>query len=204
MFTLALTTGIQVLVSMAALAMPVLATLIGPHLNQSAASVASWLAALVYAGAMVGAITSGPLIQRWGAIRLSQLGLLLCAGGLLLACVGVLPVVLLSAFVIGLGYGPITPASSQMLSRTTDARNYALVPDPLVTLLDDFSVDGADWGVMKWQNAALSQQLAALGQGGLTSPQAATARLKVATVLQQQLPVLPVAWAQCWCNWPGN
>lgn len=126
-FTLALTTFIQVLVSMSALAMPVLATLIGPHLNQSAASVASWLAALVYAGAMVGAITSGPLIQRWGAIRLSQLGLLLCAGGLLLACVGALPVVLLSAFVIGLGYGPITPASSHLLSRSTPANRMALV-----------------------------------------------------------------------------
>ena len=74
------------------------------------------------------------------------------------------------------------------------ARNYALVPDPLVTLLGDFTDDGADWGVMKWQNAALSQQLAALGRGGLSVPQAAAARLKVATVLQQQLPVLPVAW----------
>lgn len=112
---------------MSALAMPVLATLIGPHLNQSAASVASWLAALVYAGAMVGAITSGPLIQRWGAIRLSQTGLLLCASGLLLACVGVWPVVLLSAFVIGLGYGPITPASSHLLSRSTPANRMSLV-----------------------------------------------------------------------------
>lgn len=74
------------------------------------------------------------------------------------------------------------------------ARNYALVPDPLVTLLGDFTDDGADWGVMKWQNAALSQQLAALGRGGLSAPQAAAARLKVAAVLQQQLPVLPVAW----------
>ena len=74
------------------------------------------------------------------------------------------------------------------------ARNYALVPDPLVTLLGDFTDDGADWGVMKWQNAVLSQQLAALGQGGLKPAQAAAARLKVATILQQELPVLPVAW----------
>jgi MFS family permease len=126
-FTLALTTGIQVLVSMAALAMPVLASLIAQHVNQSAAAVASWLAAVVYLGAMVGAITSGPLIQRWGAIRLSQTGLLLCAGGLLLACVGVWPVLLLSAFVIGLGYGPITPASSHLLSRSTPAHRLSLV-----------------------------------------------------------------------------
>ncbi|MEC5208448.1 hypothetical protein QF022_003404 [Vogesella perlucida] len=74
------------------------------------------------------------------------------------------------------------------------ARNYALVPDPLVTLLGDFTDDGADWGVMKWQHAVLSQQLAALGQGGLKPAQAAAARLKVATILQQELPVLPVAW----------
>lgn len=126
-FTLVLTTVIQVLVSMSALAMPVLATLLGQHLNRSAAAVASLMAGLVYGGAMVGAITSGPLIQRWGAIRVSQVGLLLCAVGLLLACIGVLPIVLFAAFIIGLGYGPITPASSHLLSKSTPANRMSFV-----------------------------------------------------------------------------
>ncbi|WP_288255155.1 MFS transporter [uncultured Hydrogenophaga sp.] len=122
-----MTTVIQVLVSMSALAMPVLATLLGLHLHRSAAAVASLMAGLVYGGAMLGAISSGPLIQRWGAIRVSQVGLLLCAAGLLLACIGVLPVVMLSAFIIGLGYGPITPASSHLLSKSTPANRMSFV-----------------------------------------------------------------------------
>lgn len=74
------------------------------------------------------------------------------------------------------------------------ARNYALVPEPLVTLLGDFTDDGADWGVMKWQNAELSKTLAALAHGGLTPVQAAAARLKVAGILQSEQPVMPIAW----------
>jgi MFS family permease len=125
--TLVVTTAIQALVSMAALAMPVLAALLGPHIGTSAAVAASLMAAMVYGGAMIAAISSGPLIQRWGAIRVSQAGLLLCTVGLLLAGVGVLPVVMLSAFVIGLGYGPITPASSHLLSRSTPTNRMSLV-----------------------------------------------------------------------------
>ena len=34
------------------------------------------------------------------------------------------------------------------------ARNYALVPDPLVTLLGDLAPAGADWGVMNWHSPA--------------------------------------------------
>lgn len=112
---------------MAALAMPVLATLLGADVQKSAAAVASLIAALVYGGAMIAAITSGPLIQRWGAIRVSQVGLLLCASGLLLASVGVFPMVMLSAFIIGLGYGPITPASSHLLTKSTPANRMSFV-----------------------------------------------------------------------------
>jgi predicted MFS family arabinose efflux permease len=53
--------------------------------------------------------------------------LLSCAAGLLLLATPVLPLVVLGAVLIGLGYGPITPASSQMLARTADPRHYALV-----------------------------------------------------------------------------
>ena len=79
-----------------------------------------------YAGAMVGSLAAGPLVERWGAIRTSQCALLLSAAGLTLAalCPGAL---LLAAVLIGMGYGPITPASSHVLIQTTPARRLNLV-----------------------------------------------------------------------------
>lgn len=83
--------------------------------------------ALVYLGAMVATQAAPVLVRRWGPILASQVALLASAAGLLLLAVPLLPVAALGALLSGLGYGPITPASSQMLSRTTDARHFALV-----------------------------------------------------------------------------
>jgi peptide/nickel transport system substrate-binding protein len=73
------------------------------------------------------------------------------------------------------------------------ARNYALVPDPLVTLLGDFDRDGDDWGAMGWRDDTLSQTLRDLAQ----DPNRAGVeedRRSVAQILQRELPVIPVAW----------
>src|SRR5512135_3273412 len=43
----------------------------------------------------------------------------MCASGLVLLTVGSMPLLLASALVLGLGYGPITPASSHILAKTT-------------------------------------------------------------------------------------
>ena len=45
------------------------------------------------------------------------------------------------------------------------ARNYALVPDALVTLADDFGADGADYGAMGWNNAILTSTLNTMASG---------------------------------------
>jgi peptide/nickel transport system substrate-binding protein len=73
------------------------------------------------------------------------------------------------------------------------ARNFALVPDPLVTLLGDFDPDGADWGAMGWSDAGLTQSLETLA-GGDDSTDTANDRERVAQILQRELPVIPVAW----------
>ncbi|NYG31735.1 ABC transporter substrate-binding protein [Sphaerotilus montanus] len=75
------------------------------------------------------------------------------------------------------------------------ARNYALVPDPLGTLLQDFGPNGGDWGAMGWHSAQVSQTLAAMGQ--TVDPLRRSAlRGSIATVLQAELPLIPVAWYQ--------
>ena len=85
---------------------------------------------IVYAGAMFASLASGGFIERYGSIRVSQ------------ACVVAVrarrrarwrrrrrtrpSLLALAAVVIGLGYGPITPASSQLLQRTAPPSRMAL------------------------------------------------------------------------------
>jgi MFS family permease len=83
--------------------------------------------ALTYAGAMVASLTGGAAVKRLGAIRVSQVGLMLCALGLLLCTLPWIGTIALGAVCIGLGYGPITPASSHLLARTTPKHQMSLV-----------------------------------------------------------------------------
>ena len=73
------------------------------------------------------------------------------------------------------------------------SRNYALVPDALVTLAGDFAPEGGDYGPMGWYHPALTSALHVLASGN-DAGQAAESRRKVTEILQTQLPVIPVAW----------
>jgi peptide/nickel transport system substrate-binding protein len=73
------------------------------------------------------------------------------------------------------------------------ARNYSLVPDPLVTLLEDFDADGAEYGAMGWTSPTVTAGLQDLADGA-DEPGAETLRRDIAGVLQDELPVIPVAW----------
>lgn len=73
------------------------------------------------------------------------------------------------------------------------SRNYALVPDALVTLAEDFAPAGSDFGAMGWNDPALTEALNALASGKDVDKSAENRR-KVNEILQTQLPVIPVAW----------
>lgn len=77
------------------------------------------------------------------------------------------------------------------LSTALFARNFALVPDPVGTLLQDYA-PGGDWGAMGWDNPAFAAKVRAMAAG--TAPEGTRADL-VAT-LHAELPVLPIAWYQ--------
>lgn len=123
---LLVTLVIQAMVAMALLTLPVMAPVVGQALAVSPALVGLYVA-VTYAGAMTASLLGGDTVRRFGAIRVSQWGLLLCAGGLLLCMTPWLPAIALGAVLIGLGYGPITPASSHVLARTTPAHRMSLV-----------------------------------------------------------------------------
>ncbi len=122
---LAVTTAIQIAVALAALTLPAIAPVVARDLGVPTSMVGSYLSAL-YLGASAAALVGGGLVLRLGAIRLSQWGLVLCALALLLALAPSVVAVVAAAVLLGLGYGPITPASSHVLARTATARNMAL------------------------------------------------------------------------------
>ena len=127
---LAATLAIQVYVSFAASATPVLAPVVAPAFGVAPGLVGVFVG-LVYVGSMTASLFSGALVARYGAIRVSQVCVLLCAIGLALlpiAAAAAAGVVLLAMapLVIGAGYGPITPASSQVLARTAPPSRMAL------------------------------------------------------------------------------
>lgn len=124
---LAITLAIQAMVSMAVLCVPSMAPAMARHLGVSASLVGLFVSC-VYVGAMLSSMAGGSLVLRWGAIRVSQVGLLLCAGGLvMLALTPWAPLALCAGVLIGLGYGPITPASSHVLVRTAPPARMSLV-----------------------------------------------------------------------------
>lgn len=124
--SLIVTTAVQAVVSLALLTLPAMAPAAAQALGVAPALVGAYVA-LCYFAAMGSSLVSGVLVRRLGAIRVSQFGLSLCALGLLLCAVPWLPAVAVGALAIGAGYGPITPASSHLLARTTPARRMALV-----------------------------------------------------------------------------
>jgi len=123
---LLLTLVIQAMVAMALLSLPVVAPVVAQTLQVSPALVGLYVS-VTYAGAMVATLMGGATVARMGAIRVSQWGLVLCALGLILCAVPWMPCMVLGAVLIGLGYGPITPASSHLLARTTPKHQMSLV-----------------------------------------------------------------------------
>jgi MFS family permease len=115
---LAVTLAIQALVAMATITVPVIAPAASKELNVPAGLVGLYIS-LVYLGSMLSSAASADLIRRFGAIRYSQVCLVLCGVGLALLTTGSTPLLVASAIVLGIGYGPITPASSHILARTT-------------------------------------------------------------------------------------
>ncbi|WP_231703274.1 MFS transporter [Halopseudomonas pelagia] len=123
---LTITLSIQALASMAALTVPIIAPLAAGDIGGNAAHV-GYFVALIYVGAMFSSVISGDLVSRFGAIRSSQVSLLLCAAGLACCSYGTLWAMFASALLIGFGYGPITPASSHILATTTPSHLMGLM-----------------------------------------------------------------------------
>lgn len=74
------------------------------------------------------------------------------------------------------------------------ARNYAIVPDPTATLVQDFGPQGGDWGATNWSSPVVTDALQALVRGSLNKAQLAAQRKRVLHTLHEELPLIPVCW----------
>lgn len=113
-FPLAVTFAIQTVVALAVYCAPVMAPVAAPGMGMSPSAIGYFIA-ITYFGSMLGTATAGGSVARLGPIRVSQVGLVLACAGLACSASGFLPLAILGAFLVGLGYGPSTPASSVIL-----------------------------------------------------------------------------------------
>ena len=166
MLPVAATLAVQTLVAVAVYSAPVLAPVVGPALGVPAASVGYYIA-VVYLGSMFGSVSGSGWVARFGPIRVSQLALALCLTGLALGASAIVALLLLGALLVGLGYGPTTPASSHILVRTSPPGLLAIVFSVRQT---GVPVGGAIAGAVVpalvlgigWQGAAIAIGLACL------------------------------------------
>jgi len=114
----ALTLAVQTMVSMSTVAIPVFMPVAAGELRVPPSYVGI-IVSLIYLGATVSAPVSGYFIDRFGPIGVSQICLVLCALGLGAMSLASIPLLIAGALIMGIGYGPVTPASSHVLVRTT-------------------------------------------------------------------------------------
>lgn len=106
----------QCVLSMLSMTPPVMAGHIASSLGLSP-KVAGVYVGLVYAGAIFSSSYSASLITRLGPLRTSCACIVTGGLGLALLSIPHLPASLLATAIIGLSYGPLTPASSHVLAR---------------------------------------------------------------------------------------
>ncbi|MEI4487833.1 MFS transporter [Frigidibacter sp. MR17.14] len=169
---LVVTIAVQALVSLTSLAAPVMAPDAAATTGLAAGSVGIFVG-VVYAAACLSSLCSGDLVNRYGPIRMSQVSLLLCAAGLAAAATGQPAMILAAAVLIGLGYGPVTPASSHILVRTTPPHRMGLTFSlkqtgvPLGGMLAGLMVPALIHG-LGWQQTCLILAALCLGMAVLT------------------------------------
>lgn len=126
LWPLAITLLAQVVASWANLTVPVFAVRLAGDIGVSATWIGVYVS-LTYLCGMISAVLCGPFILRYGAIRISQICLLIAACSLALLTASTLPLAILSALIMGIAYGPTTPASSHILSAQTPPKLMPLI-----------------------------------------------------------------------------
>jgi MFS family permease len=127
------TFAVQAAVSVALYGAPVMAPAAAGAFQVSPSAVGYFIT-IAYIGCMMGTLTAGTWVARFGPIRVSQVGLVASLIGMCLAALApelphaaaALSLAGAGAFFLGLGYGPTTPASSVLLARAAPPSLFAV------------------------------------------------------------------------------
>ena len=142
---IAATLGVQAIIVMASLVVPLTAAGVAPRLGL-APHLVGYYASLTFLAAAFASLATPQWVRRYGAIRLHQIMLLVAVAGLAVLRSETLAGFVISALLLGLAYGPANPASSSLLARytapDTRARVFALKQTavPLGAALAGFAV----------------------------------------------------------------
>ncbi len=124
--SLLVTLAVQIQASLVVFTPPILAPIAQGDVGVNAASV-GLVIALIYLSSVPSALFSGLLINRLGAIRVSQLCVFCASLGVVLMSTGNVLLIVLGALIVGLGYGAVTPSSSTVLAEQAPANMRSLI-----------------------------------------------------------------------------
>jgi MFS family permease len=122
--------GVTTLMQMTSAFLASAMIVVGPTITEAAGVTPEHvgdLSALGAFGTMLFLAGGGPLLARFGPVRLLQLGTLVAALALGLALTGWWPGMLAAALLIGVGYGPSPPAGSDILQRYSPSGRRSLI-----------------------------------------------------------------------------
>lgn len=122
---LTVTLAVQTLAALSQSAPAVLAPVLATELNVGAQQIGNFTG-LLYIFAMTSGLLLSSYIGRFGALRFSQVAMLMCAAGLLACTGGNLIAVAGGAIAIGIGYGLANPTAAAILGRNVTAANRGL------------------------------------------------------------------------------
>ncbi len=126
---IAATLGVQAMIVMASLVVPLTAAGVAPRLGLEPHLV-GYYASLTFLAAALASLATPQWVRRHGAVRIHQIMLLVAVAGLVVLSSETLAGFIASALLLGLAYGPANPASSSLLARHTSpdtrARVFAL------------------------------------------------------------------------------
>ena len=91
------------------------------------ASLIGYQISILAAAMLVSLVFGGNLSLRWGACRVTQVGLALLIAGSIVAILPHVAFVFASAVALGLGYGLLTPSASHLLARFAPVKNRNLI-----------------------------------------------------------------------------
>jgi nitrate/nitrite transporter NarK len=176
---------------------PLIAAAIVADLRLDPALVGVYVAIGAVAGFLT-TMTCGGLIVRYGAMRMTQVGMLALAIGLSLPATGWLPCFALGAFVGGLGQAISTPSSSHLLGR--------LSPPKLAPLVFSIKQTGVPAGLMvagivaPWLATEAGWRAALVAIGGLAALTAVALQPLRARFAVDRVPGMPLSPADIRAN----